>query len=83
MPKTILPASSLIVNKKCRAGVCKKLVKYEINKEKCIGCSACSRKCPVACIHGEIKSPFEIDQQKCVKCGTCVATCRFGAIERK
>ncbi len=72
-----------IKDKKCRAGVCKNLVKYEIDKTKCIGCSACSRKCPVAAIKGEIKSPFEIDQDICVKCGTCVATCRFGAIGRK
>ena len=72
-----------IVNKKCRAGVCKNLVKYEINKQKCVGCSACARKCPVNCIHGEIKSPYEIDQEVCVKCGSCYATCRFGAVERK
>ena len=72
-----------IIDKKCRAGVCKNLVTYEINKDKCIGCSACSRKCPTNCIHGEIKSPFVIDQDKCVKCGTCMLTCRFGAVERK
>ncbi|MBE5735397.1 MAG: 4Fe-4S dicluster domain-containing protein, partial [Clostridiales bacterium] len=72
-----------IRDKKCRAGVCKNLVTYEIDKSKCIGCSACSRKCPVNAIKGVIKSPFEIDQDICVKCGTCVATCRFGAIRRK
>ena len=72
-----------IVNKKCRAGVCKNLVKYEINKQKCVGCSACARKCPVDCIHGEIKSPYEIDQEVCVKCGSCYTTCRFRAVERK
>ena len=71
-----------IVNKRCRAGVCRNLTKYSINKSKCIGCSACSRKCPVNAIHGEIRSPYEIDQKACVKCGTCYGTCRFGAIER-
>ncbi len=72
-----------IVDKKCRAGVCKNLVKYTIDANKCKGCSACSRKCPVNAICGEIRSPYQIDQNICVKCGTCINTCRFGAIERK
>ncbi len=71
-----------VVDKKCRAGVCKNLLKYVINKDKCRGCSACARHCPVEAIKGVIKSPYEIDQDKCVKCGICRSTCRFGAIDK-
>jgi len=71
-----------VVDKKCRAGVCKDLLKYVINKDKCRGCSACARHCPVEAIKGVIKSPYEIDQDKCVKCGICRSTCRFGAIDK-
>ncbi len=70
-------------DKKCPAGVCKKLVRYGINADKCRGCSLCSRNCPVGAISGEIKSPFVIDTDKCVKCGVCMDTCKFGAIEKK
>ena len=69
-----------IRDKKCPAGVCKALAKYEIDKSKCIGCSACARACPVNAIFGEIRKPFEIDQSICVKCGKCKETCRFGAV---
>lgn len=71
-----------IVNHKCRAGVCKALSKYSIS-DKCIGCSACSRVCPVGAISGEIKKKFIIDQTKCIKCGKCASTCRFGAISKE
>ena len=67
---------------KCRAGVCKSLAKYVIT-DKCVGCSACSRKCPVNAISGEIKKKFDIDQEKCIKCGTCKETCKFGAIVKE
>ena len=70
-------------DKVCPAGVCKKLVKYEIIADKCKGCSACARKCPVGAISGEIKSPYTIDPDKCVKCGVCMDTCKFGAIIKK
>ncbi len=69
-----------VVDKKCPAGVCKALTSYSIVAEKCKGCSACSRKCPVGAISGEIKKPFVIDTTKCVKCGVCMETCRFDAI---
>ena len=72
-----------IREKRCPAHVCQKLARFEIDPEKCKGCSACSRKCPVGAISGQIKSPFTIDQNKCIKCGTCVDTCKFGAISKK
>ena len=72
-----------VVEKRCPAGVCKKLLHYEIDPEKCRGCTACSRKCPVNAITGVVKQPHVIDQAKCIKCGTCMDTCRFGAISKK
>lgn len=69
-----------VKEKRCPAGVCKKLLRYEIVKDKCIGCTACSRQCPVNAIVGTLKSPHEIEQDKCVKCGACMAKCKFGAI---
>ena len=70
-----------ILEKRCPAGVCKSLLKYEIIKEKCKGCTACARVCPVGAIFGERKSAHEIDMSKCIKCGACQKTCKFGAIE--
>ena len=72
-----------VVEKRCPAGVCKNLMKYEIIEEKCIGCTACSRKCPVGCISGEVKKLHVIDSEKCIKCGVCMETCKFGAIVKK
>ncbi|MEG2273881.1 MAG: NADH-quinone oxidoreductase subunit NuoF [Clostridia bacterium] len=68
-----------VVDKKCPCHVCKKLVQYKIT-DACKGCSACSRKCPVGAISGEIKKQFTIDTSKCIKCGVCIDTCKFGAI---
>lgn len=70
---------SHIVDKKCPAGVCKKLIKYVITDD-CRGCSICSRKCPAEAISGKIKEKFTIDMTKCIKCGACIDSCKFGAI---
>ena len=64
----------------CRAGVCQALVHYEIIPEKCVGCGACRRACPVACISGEPRQPHLIDQTRCIKCGACYRACRFSAV---
>ncbi|MGN0582115.1 MAG: NADH-ubiquinone oxidoreductase-F iron-sulfur binding region domain-containing protein [Oscillospiraceae bacterium] len=70
-----------IFNKKCPAGVCKKLKTISINPALCKGCSKCSRSCPVEAISGKIKEPFTIDLSKCIRCGSCISTCPFGAIK--
>ncbi len=73
-----------IVDKKCPAKVCKNLMKYEIDPEKCKKCSLCARQCPVGAITGVVgKEPFVIDETKCIKCGLCMSSCRFQAIEKK
>ena len=69
-----------VVDKKCRAGKCSKLIQYKIDPAKCKGCTMCARKCPAGAISGALKNPHVIDTTKCVKCGACEATCKFGAI---
>ncbi|MGE0075655.1 MAG: NADH-ubiquinone oxidoreductase-F iron-sulfur binding region domain-containing protein [Sphaerochaetaceae bacterium] len=70
-----------VVDKRCPAGKCKSLISYHILPDKCIGCTACARKCPVAAISGERREVHVIDQAACIKCGVCYETCKFGAIE--
>ncbi len=69
-----------VVDKKCPAGVCKSLLTYKIDPEKCKGCTLCARNCPAGAISGSVKEPHVIDPAKCVKCGACMEKCRFNAI---
>ncbi len=71
-----------IKDKQCPAGVCTKLLKYEIIAENCIGCTACKRVCPTSCISGEPKKIHKIDQTQCIKCGACFKACKFNAIKK-
>jgi NADH-quinone oxidoreductase subunit F len=72
-----------IVDKKCAAHECTALLKYEIDPEKCRGCTLCSKKCPVNAISGTVKNPHIIDMDKCIKCGNCKSVCKFNAVEVK
>ena len=72
-----------VVDKKCPAHVCKNLLSYEILPDKCIGCTACARVCPVGCISGKPKEKHVIDQTKCIKCGACMEKCKFSAIIKR
>lgn len=71
-----------VVDKKCPAKKCTALIHYEIDPEKCVGCTACARACPVTCIAGERKLPHVIDQARCIKCGSCFKVCRFNAVKK-
>ena len=71
------------VEKRCPAGVCKRLVKFSILEDRCKGCTACARACPVGAISGEVRKPHSIDPAKCIKCGACLETCRFNAIVKR
>ena len=72
-----------IHEKKCTAHECTALLKYEIDPEKCRGCTLCSKKCPVNAIEGTVKNPHTIDMDKCIKCGNCKSVCKFNAVEVK
>jgi NADH-quinone oxidoreductase subunit F/NADP-reducing hydrogenase subunit HndC len=70
-----------IYEKRCPAKVCRALIRYEIIKDNCTGCTFCAKNCPVAAISGERRKPHEIDQSICIQCGICFQTCNFNAIE--
>jgi NADH:ubiquinone oxidoreductase subunit F (NADH-binding) len=72
-----------IVDKRCPAGVCTSLLRFEIIPDKCTGCTACARGCPVNAISGSLKQIHIVDQQKCIKCGNCLTRCKFGAVVRR
>jgi NADH:ubiquinone oxidoreductase subunit F (NADH-binding) len=79
-----------VVDKKCPAGVCKSLLSFDIDKDKCIGCGKCAKNCPVDAIAktdyvapGHKLPSYAIDTAKCIKCGACVAGCKFGAISKQ
>jgi NADH-quinone oxidoreductase subunit F len=66
----------------CPTGKCQALTTYQIDSEKCIGCTLCAKKCPVDAIAGDLKQPHTIDVNKCIKCGVCVESCKFKAISQ-
>ncbi|MGL9747992.1 NADH-quinone oxidoreductase subunit NuoF [Enterococcus sp. DIV0170] len=69
-----------VEERRCPSGVCKNLIQYRILPDKCTGCRACAKGCPVSAISGEVKQVHEIDQSICTKCGLCIDTCRYDAI---
>lgn len=72
-----------IIDKTCPAGVCKALLSYHIDSEKCRGCTICARNCPVQAISGSVKNPHIIDLDKCIKCGVCMEKCKFDAVYKR
>jgi NADH:ubiquinone oxidoreductase subunit F (NADH-binding)/(2Fe-2S) ferredoxin/Pyruvate/2-oxoacid:ferredoxin oxidoreductase delta subunit len=71
-----------IVEKRCPSHKCAKLIHYEIDPDKCTGCTLCARRCPVPCISGSVKKTHVIDQERCIRCGECFKACRFDAVKR-
>lgn len=71
-----------IRDKRCPSHKCVKLTYYEIDPDKCTGCTLCARRCPVPCISGSLKKTHVIDQSRCIRCGECFQACRFDAVKR-
>jgi len=69
-----------IREKRCPAGICKALITFRVDEEKCTGCGVCLKECPQEAISGEKKKPHTIDQSKCIRCGLCRDSCKFDAI---
>ncbi len=72
-----------VTDKTCPAHKCKALIHYEIDPDKCVGCTMCARNCPATCIAGARKAPHVISQSECIKCGRCFEVCRFDAVTRQ
>ena len=71
-----------VVEKRCPAHKCRALIRYEIDAEKCVGCTVCAKNCPTVCISGNRREPHTIDQSRCIRCGRCFQVCRFSAVEK-
>ena len=72
-----------VFERRCPAGVCSDLLRFTIDEVKCVGCTACARKCPTQAIHGAVKSPHYIVEDKCIRCGACFDVCKFAAVVKK
>ena len=72
-----------IDKRKCPAGVCRELIQYSIDAEKCEGCLRCLRACPTSAISGEKRKPHTLNQGMCIKCGACYDVCKFNAVIRQ
>lgn len=71
-----------VTDKSCPAGVCKNLLSFTIDAEKCVGCTRCAKVCPVGAVSGKVKEKHKIDSGKCIKCGACFEACKFSAVRR-
>jgi ferredoxin len=71
-----------VAEKRCPARKCTALIHYEIDPQKCVGCTVCGKNCPAMCITGARRQTHVIDQSRCVKCGRCYEVCRFGAVQK-